>query len=100
MAYHTCNPMTCAGFGNTVFGGCSMFWIGMVIIFFAAAFGRKYLGEMGGAPFSFPGALLGGYGAYVIISVFTCSYKFGLVGGLIGMGVLGIALAPLFGGGD
>lgn len=98
MVYHLCNPMTCQGFGMEFFGGCSFFWMGGVIIFFLIVFGRKYLGEEASVPFSFPGALIGGFGAYVIVGIFTCSYKLALVGGIAGIAILGIFLSNLFGG--
>ena len=96
MVYHLCNIMTCGGFTKGILAGCSMAWIAPVIIFFLIAFARKYLGEEAGIPFSFIGALIGGFGAYVIIITFTCSYKFALVGGIAGAAVLGIFLSSIF----
>jgi len=98
MAYHLCNIMSCQGLGTSILGGCSMAWIGLVIIFFIIIFARKYLGEEAGVPFSFPGALLGGFGGYVALITFTCSYKIALAGGLAGIVVLGILLSNVFGG--
>jgi hypothetical protein len=98
MAYHLCNIMSCQGLGTEIFSGCSMAWIGLVIIFFLIIFARKYLGEEAGVPFSFPGALLGGFGGYVALITFTCSYKLALAGGLVGIAVLGIVLSSVFGG--
>lgn len=96
MVYHLCNIMTCAGFTKSIFGGCSMAWIAPVIIFFLIAFARKYLGEDAGVPFSFLGACIGGFGGYLLIITFTCSYKLGLVGGIAGAAILGIFLSSLF----
>ena len=90
--------MTCGGFSTEFFGGCSMAWIGIVILFFIIIFARKYLGEEAGVPFSFPGALLGGFGGYIVILSFSCSYKFALVGGIGGIIVLGIVLSGVFEG--
>ena len=98
MVLHLCNIMTCSNLGKEIFSGCSMAWIGLVIIFFLIVFARKYIGEEAGAPFSFPGALLGGFGGYLIIITFTCSYKFALLGGIGGIVILGIVLSSLFGG--
>lgn len=98
MVYHLCNPMTCGGLGTNIFGGCSMVWISFVILFFIAAFARRYLGEEAGVPFNFIGALVGGIGANVIVVVFTCSYKFGLAAGIGGMILLGIVFSSIFDG--
>ena len=93
-----CNIMSCSGFSTEFFGGCSLAWIGVVILFFIIVFARKYLGEEAGVPFSFPGALLGGFGGYLIILTISCSYKFALVGGIGGVIVLGIVLSGVFEG--
>jgi len=90
--------MSCGGFSTEFFGGCSMAWIGVVILFFIIVFARKYLGEEAGVPFSLPGALLGGFGGYLIILTISCSYKFALVGGIGGVIVLGIVLSSVFEG--
>jgi hypothetical protein len=75
-----------------------MAWIGAVIIFFLIVFARRYLGEEAGVPFSFIGALLGGFGGYLAVVTFTCSYKLALVGGIAGAAVLGIFLSNIFEG--
>lgn len=98
MAYHLCNPMSCSGLGTELLGGCSLTWLGGVVIFFLIIFGRRFLGEEMGVPFSFPGSLIGGFGGYFIMVIFTCSYKFALVGGLAGIVVLGIVFSSLFEG--
>jgi hypothetical protein len=98
MAYQLCNPMTCGGLGTNIFGGCSMVWVSFVILFFLIIFARKYLGEEAGVPFSFIGALIGGFGADLIVVVFTCSYKFGLAAGIGGVILLGIVFSSIFEG--
>lgn len=98
MAYHLCNPMSCAGFGSEFLGPCSMFWLGGVIIFFLVIFGKRYLGEEAGVPFSAPGAFIGGFGIYFIMGIFTCSYKFSLAGGIGGIILLGIVFSSIFEG--
>lgn len=90
--------MSCSGLGTEILSGCSMAWIGIVIIFFLIVFARKYLGEEAGVSFSFPGALIGGFGGYLLIITLTCSYKFALLAGLIGIVVLGIVFSSIFGG--
>jgi len=96
MAYHLCNIMTCAGFTKSILGGCSMAWIAPVIIFFLIAFARKYIGEEAGVPFSMLGACIGGFGTYILIITFTCSYKLALIGGIVGAAALGIFFASFF----
>jgi len=98
MVYHLCNPMTCGNLSTNIMSDCSMVWISFVILFFIAAFARKYLGEEAGVPFNFIGALVGGIGADVIVVVFTCSYKFGLAAGVGGMILLGIVFSSIFEG--
>ena len=100
MVYHLCNIMTCSGLGTSFFGGCSFAWIGMVIVFFIIAFARKYIGEAAGVPFSFIGALIGGFGGYLLTITLSCSYKLALVGGIVGAGILGVVLASVFGVGE
>jgi hypothetical protein len=98
MVYHLCNPMTCSGLGTSLLGGCGMVWLSFVLLFFICAFARKYLGEDAGVPFSFPGALIGGFGADILVVIFTCSYKFGLAAGVGGIILLGIVFSSIFEG--
>jgi hypothetical protein len=84
------------GFTKSIMGGCSISWLYLVIIFFIIVFARKYLGEEAGVPFSMIGACLGGFGAYLLIITFTCSYKLALVGGIAGIIVFGIVLSSIF----
>ena len=98
MALHLCNPMTCGGLGTEIMSGCSMVWVSFVILFFIIVFARKYLGEEGGVPFSFIGALIGGFGADIIVVVFTCSYKLALAAGIGGIVLLGIVFSSIFEG--
>jgi len=91
--------MTCSGLGTSFLGGCSMAWIGVVILFFLVVFARRYLGEEAGIPFSFIGSIIGAFGGYIILLTFTCSYKIALVGGIVGIAILGIFLSNLFGEG-
>lgn len=98
MVYQLCNPMSCSGLGTAIMSGCSMVWISFVILFFLIVFARKYLGEEAGVPFSFLGALIGGFTADVLVVVFTCSYKFGLAAGIAGAVLLGIVFSNIFEG--
>lgn len=97
--FHTCNIMTCHGFTTGILAGCSFAWIAPVMIFFLVAFARKYIGEEGGIPFSFIGAIIGGMGAYLLIITFTCSYKFALIAGIIGAGLAGFFIGNMTEGG-
>jgi len=98
MVYQLCNPMTCGNLSKEILSGCSMVWVSFVILFFLIIFARKYLGEDAGVPFSFIGALIGGFGADILVVVFTCSYKFGLAAGLGGVILLGIVFSSIFEG--
>jgi hypothetical protein len=55
--YHICSIMTGSGFDTGLFGGFTVAWLGLVVIFFLCAFGRRWIGEMGVFPFSFIGGL-------------------------------------------
>jgi len=89
--------MTGGGFNTEIFGGLSFAWLGACLLFFVIVFARKYLGGDGlGLPFSAIGAFLGGFLAYIIVVTITCSYKFALGAGILGAGVVGIALASMF----
>jgi len=91
--------MTCSGFTKGILGGCSMAWLAPVIIFFLAAFARKYLSEEGGMPFSFVASLIGGMLSYILVVSLTCSFKIALVVGIIGMAVAGFIIGNMTGEG-
>ena len=90
-----CNPMSCEGFSGAtdLMGGCSMVWLGAVLIFFIVVFGRKYLGEAFGMPFSTMAAFVLGYAGYFIGAVLLCSHKFALA-----IGVVALFVGAFFGG--
>lgn len=90
--YTTCNMMTGVGFDSGFLGGFSMAWLGVVIIFFLIAFGRRWIGEEMDIPFNFIGGLVGAYLPYMIVVLLTCSYKWGLLAGIIG-GIIGAFFA-------
>jgi hypothetical protein len=79
-----CNPMTCGGFGNDILGGCSMFWIAAVILAFIIIFGRRWIPELTGINWSTIGSGVLGFVALFAVGYLTCSYKFALIGGIIG----------------
>lgn len=91
------NIMTCEGFGTEFLGGCSMAWLGLVILFFFNAIIRKLCEEMD-IPFEFWWALGGGILADVITIGFSGSFKIALfVGILFSLGV-GFGMSYLTGG--
>ena len=96
-----CNIMTGSGFTDLgVMGTFSMAWLGLAILFFIIAFARKWIGEGMGMQFNFiTGAGLGIF-TYIIIVTISCSYKFALVGGLIGAVIGGIFLGSIIGDSD
>ena len=79
---NTCNIMTGTGFDLSMFGGFSMAWLAMVLLFFIIVFTRKIMTEAG-VPFNDIGAWAGGYLGYVIMITFTCSTKWSLLVGII-----------------
>jgi hypothetical protein len=92
------NMMTCGGFSTDVLGGCSIAWLGLVIIFFVAAFANKWLGKEMDIPFNFIVSLIVGILAYVILMTFTGSSRWSLLAGLIGEAVGGYLGGISFGG--
>lgn len=95
MAFHLHNMMTCSGFGTSMFGGCSMAWAGLVVLFFVAAILRKWVGEEGGVPFNFLLSLAGGLFVYVtVISIFG-AMNYALAAGLVGVVLAGF-VGPKF----
>jgi hypothetical protein len=84
MALHFCNPMTCGGLGFDFLGGCSMVWVGAVVLFFIIIFSKRYIAEAIGMPWSPIGSFGLGYLALIGGVVFTCSPKLGLLFGIIG----------------
>jgi len=90
-----CNPMSCAGFGTDVLGGCSMVWIAAVILFFIIILARRWIGEEAGIPFNIFWAFALGFLAFTLAAIFTCSHKWALVAGMIGAAV-GALLAGQF----
>ena len=78
------NLMTCGGFDSGFMGGCSMAWLGMVVIFFIIALLRKWGGEEIGMDFNFMWALLLSFLPYIIVITLFGSFKAALVVGIIG----------------
>ena len=78
-----CNPMSCSGFGMNIFGGCSMFWIAAVVLFFVIILSKKWIAELINMPWSNIGAFGLGYLVLIIIGVLSCSYKYALLGGIL-----------------
>lgn len=89
------NIMSCSGFGTEVLGGCSMAWIGLVILFFVGAFLRKWGGEEFSIPFNFISCLVIGFLSYIVLVTFTGSPKWSLFAGLIGL-LFGGYITPFF----
>lgn len=93
------NMMTCGGMGTDILGKCSMSWLGLVILFFVAAFANKWLGKEMDIPFNFIVSLVVGFTAYVVLITFTGSTKWALLAGLIGEAVGGFLGGMSFGAG-
>jgi uncharacterized membrane protein YkgB len=76
--------MTCSGFSQAIFGGCSMIWIAAVVLFFIILLSKKWVAELIGISWSSIGAFVLGYVALVLVAGFTCSHKWALLAGIIG----------------
>jgi len=97
------NIMSCKGFElsegtGLSFGPCFQAKMGLVILFFANALCRKWLGEEAGFEYSFFGGLFGGLVPYFIAISILGSFKISLIIGLVGMGVFGFLGGSIFGG--
>lgn len=76
---------------------CSILWIVMVLLFFAAAIFRKNIAEGIGIDFSLMGATALGIITFIIITYITHSIKWSGIIGLVGMiigGVIGSKFLP------
>lgn len=91
------NMMSCDGFTTDIGGGCTMAWVGMVILFFIIALVRKWIGEEMGIGFNFWAGIVGGYGAYIIIISIFGSMTWALIAGVIGMAIGGFLLGIFMG---
>jgi len=93
------NLMSCSGFGSDFMGGCSMGWLGLVMLFFIVAVLRKWGGEEVGIGFNFLFALIGGIIPYFILITLFGSFKIAFLVGLLLALVFGYGVG-LFIGGD
>lgn len=95
------NLMTCGGFESTFMGGCSMGWLGMVVIFFLLVLLRKWGGEEIGIDYNLAWSMILGFGVYIIIITLFGNFKLALVGGIVGGLVGGYGAGQFVGdGGD
>jgi hypothetical protein len=83
---------TGSGFEMSFLGSFSMAWLGLVILTFIIMFARKWLFEEGGLPFNWIFAAIGTGLAYLITITITCSFKWALLIGLIGLIVGGFGV--------
>jgi len=94
------NLMSCSGFGSDFMGGCSMGWLGLVMLFFIVAVLRKWGGEEVGMDFSFLWALVIGFAADIVVISLTGSVKWSLAAGIVGAIIGGYGLGFFGVGGD
>ena len=92
----SCNLMTGTGFDLGLFGGFGMAWFGIVILFFLIALIRRWVGEGMDVPFNMLWSVVIGVLAYIIVVSLSCSTKWSLLAGIIGMLIGGFGL-PAFG---
>jgi len=95
-----CNIMTGAGFDLGFMGGFGLAWLGLVILFFLIVFTRKWVGEEMGVGFNLLGAFVGAGIPYLIVITITCSYKWALGIGIIGLVIGGFLLGQFIDSGD
>ena len=93
MVLHLCNPMSCSGFSTQIFGSCSIVWIAAAALFFLIMFGRKWVAEPIGMPWSNVGAFAIGYLGLLVAAVISCNPKIAL-----GVGIVGAIVGAYFGG--
>ena len=99
------NPLSCSGWladeaGGWVAGGaCLKARIGLVILFFLIALISKWGGEEMGIGFSFLFSLIGGMGGYLLLIIFTGSFKIALVVGIVAALVFGYGSGMFLGEG-
>jgi len=99
------NIITCQG-GNwtskvgSYIGGseCIKAKLGIVLLFFIICLARKWLGEEMGLSFSFMFGLIGGLVPYLLIIIFTGSFKIAMIVGLLGGLAGGYLGGAMFGG--
>jgi len=88
------NLMTCAGFATNL--KCSMAWLGMAIVFFLGAFlGGPMLGLADNFNKWYGIGL--GIALYVILVTLTGAARWGIVGGIAGLGIGGFLLTQWVG---
>jgi len=80
------------GFDTSFLGGFSMAWLGLVLLAFIIMFARKWLAEEGGLPFNWIFASIGTGLAYLITITISCSFKWALLFGIVGMIIAGFGV--------
>jgi hypothetical protein len=90
------NMFTCHGFSTEILAGCSLSWVGIVILFFIGAALRRWGGEEFDIPFNFISCLVIGFLVYVVIITFTGSPRWSLLGGLIALVIAGYGTPYLY----
>jgi len=86
MAY---NMMTCSGFDTGFFGGCSMAWLIVGLLFFEVLILNRQLNDLGIEYDMVWG--FGGFIPFLLLMTFTGSVKWALVIGVVSVALLGIA---------
>lgn len=94
------NMFSCSGFGTELLGGCSMAWLGLVLLFFVTAIVRKWGGEEMGVDFNFPAGVIAGCLVYFVLISLVGSFKWAFVAGLVAMLIGGYLLGQFFGGSE
>ena len=77
---------------------CSLAWLVLVVIFFIAMIIRKQCddGALAGVGYNVMGALIGGFGVAIILTIIFTSFKWALIGGIAGVLIGGFVAGRFF----
>ena len=87
-----CNLFTGSGFEMGFLDSFSMAWLGLVLMAFIIMFARKWINEEAGIAFNWIFAGCGAGLAYLITISLSCSFKFALLLGFIGLIIGGFGI--------
>ena len=87
------NFMTGSGFDKAIFGEWSIFWLGLVVLFFMCILGKRWVGEEAGVGWNVTLAFVGAFLPYLILITVGIAVKWCLLAGIIGCLVGGLTAA-------
>ena len=95
-----CNLLTGSGFDMSFGGAYGLSWLGLVILTFIIMFARKWLSEEAGLPFNWVFASVGAGLGYLITISISCSFKWALLIGFLGLVIAGFGAGYFVEGGE